>query len=166
MDWDWPGSRQGETVGMIARTAGRKTDTTTTNRRSGTKTSIVGWDRPPTRRQGSSGRTRHNERACRDDARLGTIAKKAAWDPASQTCRLVGSAREMATSNRCCKVGLGRDASGRAMCCPKMLAAGGIIFWRGLPPQQGQLGHGWPVRLSRLHLSLRDGKERWQIAVP
>ncbi len=60
----------------------------------------------------------------------------------SQGCRLVLLARRegRATSNRCCKVGLGRDASGRAVCCPnqKVLLQGASsvevgLFFGGVP---------------------------------
>lgn len=66
----------------------------------------------------------------------------------SQGCRHVSLARReaRATSNRCCKVGLGRDASGRAVCCPsqKVLlqgasSGGGIIFLEGSRSKHQQL---------------------------
>jgi hypothetical protein len=117
---------------------------------------LDGIDHP--RQQRTNEPTRHHDQACRDDARHN--CKKPAWDPDFQTGLLVGSAREMATSNRCCKVGLGRDASGRAMCCPKCCRWD--YFLEGpcrLSSRQPRHGC-WPVRPSGRHLLLRDGKER------
>jgi hypothetical protein len=121
--WSAREQRQGETVGSMAGMASWRTETT--NERIGEgaprRRTIDGIDHPTRVQQ-----TGHNEQSWRTVMTLSGIVKSGVGSGfPERPPRWLGKVKWRRQTDGC-KVGLGRDASGRAMCCPN--AAGGIIL--------------------------------------
>jgi hypothetical protein len=131
-----------------------------TNRRRSTKTAIDGIGHPTRVRQ-----TGHNEESWRTVMTLSGILKSGVGSGfPDRPPRWLGKGKWRRQTDGC-KLGLGRDASGRAMCCPN--AAGGIIL-EGSYTDRAALSVPWPVRFSSTALNplpLSERKGRWQCAL-